>query len=61
MKKGIKTTELYPVFLICSTSDDLLEYTVDIPKDKLEWIEKVSKEFDKVQEYLHDKFHEDLE
>ena len=50
MKVHIDMDEWYPVYSIAGSGD-----MVEIPKDKLEWIQKTTKEFTEVQEYLNKK------
>jgi hypothetical protein len=59
MKINIERDDWYPVFIYSEEKDES-EYGVDIPQDKYEWIEKTFIEFAKVQDYLEDRFKEEM-
>lgn len=52
-KKTYEVAEWYPIWLILDKKSDDPDLNIDIPKDKLKWIEQTNKEFDKTQEYLN--------
>lgn len=51
MKKIIDCGEWYPVYYIEDIEDNST-YFIEIPDDKIAWIQRVNEEFDEVQEYL---------
>lgn len=58
MKKVIIEDEVYPVYFMV---DKFLHYnTIEIPDEKVEWIERVTKEYIKVQDYLSRIAHETI-
>lgn len=50
MQVYIDIDEWYPVYSI--VENDYCSVIAEIPEDKLEWVNRVNKEFDEVQDYL---------
>ncbi len=52
MEKKLDCNELYPVWTLLKDNAKSPTRIVDIPEDKIKWIENISDEYAKVQEYL---------
>ncbi len=52
MKVNIDSDEWYPVYYLTMGEDMYEEEIIEIPADKVKWIQKTFIEFQKVQAYL---------
>jgi len=56
MKVYIESDELYPFFILtkCQEGNEAGVPVIELPIDKVKWVEETMKEFWEVQKFLHD-------